>query len=149
MSQLTEKYKEWVEFQIASVFSYLHDNAYEAVPEHVWAAIYKGVAEEAQKKAERVTPPDELLNLKTVEYLTECTLATVAKMAMRKTPAKSELRRQISIAVYGLRTLRGHENECERHGRVRELLDVTPSHKIHAHVEQWAENIHATHHPEK
>lgn len=39
---------------------------------------------------------------KTVIWMTECTLATVESLRMRKTPPKSELLRQIDIAQVGI-----------------------------------------------
>lgn len=38
-----------------------------------------------------------------IEYLTECTLATVESLAARSKPPKHELARQISIAQTGIR----------------------------------------------
>lgn len=50
----------------------------------------------------RVTTPAQAL-----EYLTECTLATVCDMASKKSRPKGEFERQISMAQSGLDWLRG------------------------------------------
>jgi hypothetical protein len=69
--------------------------------------------------------------METIMYLTECTLATVGSMAIKKSRSKSEYGRQISIAQTGIDFL---NRECSadwkdyisRHlyvGRVLEIMD--------------------------
>lgn len=86
-----------------------------------------------------------------VEYLTECTLATIEKMVLNTRYPKNELRRQCSIACKGLSHLEdlGVGPECG--GRVRELLNVaSPSvSSIPDRVESWWKLMRMDHHPGK
>lgn len=83
---------------------------------------------------------------KVIEYMTECTLATIERMAMRKHPLKGELERQINIACRGLGILRPLSGETKL--RVREILNIIPSITARESVERWVAYVHACQHSE-
>lgn len=62
-------------------------------------------------------------------YLTDCTMATVADLAMKKSRSKSEYKRQIGIAQQGVDWLRDFKIDSTS-TRVADLNGMT--------VEQWA-----------
>jgi len=72
-----------------------------------------------------------------VAYLTECTLATVEWLSMRKKPPAHEYNRQIAIADIGLDFCKTF---CTKHsGRIKTLLDRNLS------VPEWAQEIRDKH----
>ena len=66
-------------------------------------------------------------------YLADCTLATVADMAMKKSKSKSEFKRQISIAQTAVDWIKDFSINIEVESRVYKVL-ATPDRK----VETWA-----------
>ena len=57
-----------------------------------------------------------------VLYLTECTLATVAHMAMIKSKSKGEFDRQIAIAQTGIDTIKMFDLKAARGTRVEQIV---------------------------
>lgn len=76
----------------------------------------------------RVATPAEAL-----EYLTECTLATVCDMAGKKSRSKGEFERQISIAQSGLDWLRAFS-----HGLTAPRCSAVAT-QFKGSVSKWAE----------
>ena len=66
-------------------------------------------------------------------YLTDCTLATVADLAMKKSRSKSEFTRQISIAQTGVDWIRDMRVNVDRHSRFVKLE------KYQYNVKHWAQ----------
>lgn len=79
------------------------------------------------RKQDIKTAEDALL------YLTDCTLATVAHLAMLKRPPAGELRRQISIAQIGCDHI-ARLNLDPAGTRAEEIVDQMT-------VEQWADEF--------
>lgn len=77
----------------------------------------------------RVTTPEQALL-----YLADCTLATVADMAMKKSKSKSEFKRQIAIAQTAVDWIRDFKLDVEKEGRVKMILHLGGS------VAKWAES---------
>lgn len=75
------------------------------------------------------TPEQALL------YLADCTLATVASMAMKKSTSKSELKRHISIAQSAVDWLRDFNVQIEMGSRVYDVLALPDR-----SVETWAKS---------
>ena len=73
------------------------------------------------------TPEQALL------YLADCTLATVADMAMKKSKSKSEFQRQISIAQSAVDWIKDFNIEVKIGSRVYEVLALPDR-----NVETWS-----------
>lgn len=72
-----------------------------------------------------------------LEYMVECTLATVEYMATLKSPNKSELNRQISIAQTGMSSLiHNGKTADDTLGRVRQVMTL-----FDGDVRQWMEYV--------
>lgn len=72
-----------------------------------------------------------------LEYMVECTLATVEYMATLKIPNKSELSRQISIAQTGINSLINNGKTADDTlGRVRQVMTL-----FDGDVRQWMEHV--------
>ena len=80
-----------------------------------------------------------------LEYMTECTLATVVDMAMSSRPKVGEFHRQINIAQNGIAWLaeygRSERDTCQR------VSDVLNNYQ--GNVKKWAQNSRDKWHPEK
>lgn len=68
-------------------------------------------------------------------YLADCTLATVADMAMRKSKSKSEFQRQIAIAQIAIDWIKDFKIEIKVDSRVYDVLAL-PDQK----VETWSKS---------
>lgn len=85
------------------------------------------------RRADVRTPADALL------YLTDCTLATVEGLAMRKSAPKGELKRQIEMAQTAVNWIR------EMGIPTKSVLRIE---QIETTVEAWASKIRQrSHHP--
>lgn len=73
-------------------------------------------------------------------YMTECTLATIADMAMKKSPPAREYARQISIAQKGIDAIA----LFGIHINSREFARVSKISSIDYTVEDWAKEIEKT-----
>ena len=82
-------------------------------------------------KQHLVKTPEQAL-----QYLADCTLATVALMATKKSKSKSELRRQIAIAQTAVDWLKNFNIEIERNSRAYDVLAL-PDQK----VETWCKSF--------
>lgn len=67
-------------------------------------------------------------------YLTECNLATVSSMAMKKSRSKYEFKRQIEIAQTSIDLIVNFKIATEIGGRVSEVIG-----KFGRNVNSWAE----------
>lgn len=69
-------------------------------------------------------------------YLTECTLATVADLKMKKSASKSETVRQIAMAQNGVDWCKAESIDLSliKATRVQEVID-----KFNGKVEDWAQ----------
>lgn len=74
-------------------------------------------------------------------YITECTLATVERLAMAKSPPIGEFNRQCSIAQTGIEMLLQFNLTLPTHGR---LFDIAST---HLSVIQWAADLRSKFHP--
>lgn len=76
-----------------------------------------------------------------LEYITECTLATISTMACKNKPVYSEFRRQVSIAQKALYVLRGtalnYKFEYKEGLRVKEVIF-----DFNCDVRKWAIEAH-------
>ena len=79
------------------------------------------------------TPEQALL------YLTDCTLATVADMAMKKSKSKYEFQRQIAIAQSAVDWIKDFNVEVKVGSRVHDVLAL-PDQK----VETWSKSYNCT-----
>lgn len=70
-------------------------------------------------------------------YMVECTLATVSGLLLKKSPPKSELRRQISIAQAGITCL-GASADFTGGLRLNEIHQ-----KFENNVQAWADDYRA------
>jgi hypothetical protein len=68
-------------------------------------------------------------------YMAECTLATVADMAMKKSKSKSEFQRQISIAQSAIDWIKDFHVEAEAGSRVYDVLALPDR-----SVETWSKS---------
>lgn len=67
-------------------------------------------------------------------YLVDCTLATVSRLAFKRSRTKYEYRRQIEIAQLGMNWMRDFKIPLE--GRAADV-----AHQFNWSVENWAENM--------
>lgn len=72
-------------------------------------------------------------------YLTDCTLATVDDLAMRKRPPVREYRRQKNIAQFGIDWIQTMP-EIPRASRVKDVID-----EFAGNVEAYAQSIEKRH----
>ena len=72
-------------------------------------------------------------------YLADCTLATVAHMAMKKSKSNSEFQRQIAIAQSAVDWLKDFNIEIEVGSRASKVLAL-PDQK----VETWSKSYNCT-----
>ena len=70
-----------------------------------------------------------------LEYLADCTLATVADMAMKKSKSKSEFQRQIEIAQSAVDWLKAFNAKIEIGSRVYDVLSLADQ-----KVETWSKS---------
>ena len=75
-------------------------------------------------------------------YLTDCTLATVDDLAMRKRPPVREYRRQKNIAQFGIDWIQKMAN-IPTSSRVKDVID-----EFSGSVEAYAESIEKRHKPD-
>jgi len=71
-----------------------------------------------------------------IEYLTDCTLATVGKLILSTKPPIGELKRQINIAQFGINFLEKTNKTSNIHGRVFEICS-----QHHNSVTKWASSL--------
>lgn len=71
-------------------------------------------------------------------WLADCTLATVAKMQMKRNPTKYELSRQISMAQTAIKWIRAENLEIPEFTRVRDVID-----DYGGIVQDWADAVRA------
>jgi hypothetical protein len=84
--------------------------------------------------------------LVSLEYITECTLATIESIACKNKPVYSEFRRQVNIAQKALCTLHGtavgYEFEYKEGLRVKEVMK-----EFGGNVREWAVTAHKKYAP--
>ena len=81
-----------------------------------------------------VKTPEQALS-----YLTDCTLATVASMAIKKSRSKHEFERQISIAQCAVDWIRDFNIEVIPGERIHHVLS-TPDQKVETWVKSFIIN---------
>lgn len=79
--------------------------------------------------AERVKTPEDA-----IAYMTDCTLATVVRLAMKKSRAKHEFERQVSIAQKGVDWMREFTCEINKQSRAFKVIEA-------GSVSAWAEQF--------
>lgn len=72
--------------------------------------------------------------IQALEYMTECTLATIEQYATKKTRPQAEFNRQIAIAQNGIDWIKRMGHGYKVGGRVAECIASES-------VKTWAENI--------
>lgn len=88
-------------------------------------------------RREQVRTMDEAL-----VYLVDCTLATVCHLAMVKSKSKSEYRRQIDMAQFGIDNIM--KNLSDASDRVKEAVRNSRAHDIlkrNIKVDEWAKGF--------
>lgn len=83
--------------------------------------------------------------IEALTYVTECTLASMAQLAMRKKPSKREVVRLATIATYGL--LHGNPDIGTRGDEVLRGVEQWTELNILRSAVRYANEVHKQHNP--
>ena len=87
--------------------------------------------------------PNTANPIETLGYIVDCTMATAAGMAMRKSPSRTQLWRQLNIAGYGIEALEGETDPPYKFtSRLADILILWGQMPLSDALREWAQEIH-------